>query len=281
MFTAYSNDRAARLAWFVPHPVSVSLRNLETPTWTPITVYARLAGSYAFLQYPFCLCPGPDAQTTIDQPGGAAASGLFDNSPHSESSGAFFDAASQSQPGSCSSLASAATGSTFQTAQTDSSPNHESGDVSNGGNNSGTEGGAEERRSSQRRRRGAGLASVLGSPSPPRQSRFARFVSSAAAATGLNAGQGLAQQEDSNAVGPSHTGPEDGTKSDQDLPSSSQEPEQDPQQDPQQLKLGSIEPHWRTETDYYAATVALDFLSFAFVALFYQVGFQLLLEQRA
>lgn len=40
---------------------------------------------------------------------------------------------------------------------------------------------------------------------------------------------------------------------------------------PQQLKLGSIESHWQTETDYYAATVVLDFLSFAFVALFYQV----------
>lgn len=38
----------------------------------------------------------------------------------------------------------------------------------------------------------------------------------------------------------------------------------------QELKLGSIEPHWRTETDYYAGNVVLDFLSFAFVALFYQ-----------
>lgn len=43
----------------------------------------------------------------------------------------------------------------------------------------------------------------------------------------------------------------------------------------QGLQLGAVESHWRTETDYYAATVALDFLSFAFVALFYQV--QLLL----
>jgi len=39
----------------------------------------------------------------------------------------------------------------------------------------------------------------------------------------------------------------------------------------QGLQLGAVESHWRTETDYYAATVALDFLSFAFVALFYQV----------
>ncbi|KAA6417866.1 MAG: hypothetical protein FRX49_12164, partial [Trebouxia sp. A1-2] len=38
----------------------------------------------------------------------------------------------------------------------------------------------------------------------------------------------------------------------------------------QGLQLGAVESHWRTETDYYAATVALDFLSFAFVALFYQ-----------
>ena len=36
---------------------------------------------------------------------------------------------------------------------------------------------------------------MLGSPSPPRQSRFARFVSSAAAVTGLNAGDSSAQQE--------------------------------------------------------------------------------------
>jgi len=40
----------------------------------------------------------------------------------------------------------------------------------------------------------------------------------------------------------------------------------------QGLQLGAVESHWRTETDYYAATVALDFLSFAFVALFYQVN---------
>jgi len=39
----------------------------------------------------------------------------------------------------------------------------------------------------------------------------------------------------------------------------------------QGLQLGAVESHWRTETDYYAATVALDVLSFAFVALFYQV----------
>ena len=39
----------------------------------------------------------------------------------------------------------------------------------------------------------------------------------------------------------------------------------------QGLQLGTVESHWQTETDYYAATVALDFLSFAFVALFYQV----------
>ena len=38
------------------------------------------------------------------------------------------------------------------------------------------------------------------------------------------------------------------------------------------LQLGSVEAHWRSETDYYAATVALDFLSFAFVALFYQAS---------
>lgn len=47
-----------------------------------------------------------------------------------------------------------------------------------------------------------------------------------------------------------------------------------PNEDPsgsQGLQLGAIESHWQTETDYYAATVALDFLSFAFVALFYQV----------
>ena len=43
------------------------------------------------------------------------------------------------------------------------------------------------------------------------------------------------------------------------------------------LQLGSIEAHWRSETDYYAATVALDFLSFAFVALFYQASHDLLL----
>lgn len=43
-------------------------------------------------------------------------------------------------------------------------------------------------------------------------------------------------------------------------------------QGPQELKLGSIEPHWRTETDYYAGNVVLDFLSFAFVALFYQAS---------
>lgn len=47
-------------------------------------------------------------------------------------------------------------------------------------------------------------------------------------------------------------------------------PSSDPQ-GPQELKLGFIESHWQTETDYYAATVVLDFLSFAFVALFYQV----------
>lgn len=46
----------------------------------------------------------------------------------------------------------------------------------------------------------------------------------------------------------------------------------DRQQPAAALQLGSVEPHWRTETDYYAATVALDFLAFAFVALFYQAS---------
>lgn len=54
-------------------------------------------------------------------------------------------------------------------------------------------------------------------------------------------------------------GPSDGL-------SNSQQPTQS-----QGLQLGTIESHWQTETDFYAATVALDFLSFAFVALFYQV----------
>ena len=48
----------------------------------------------------------------------------------------------------------------------------------------------------------------------------------------------------------------------------------------QGLRLGTIESHWQTETDYYAATVALDFLSFAFVALFYQVNAMLLSDKR-
>lgn len=158
-------------------------------------------------------------QSTIDQPETAPAAGLFASSPHSESTEQFADAVS-SPPGSRSSSASAATNSTFQTAAslpTDGSPRrNSSGDASNSGDGNKDGGqlkGEEEgRRSMQRRKRGAGLASVLGSPSPPRQSRFARFVNSAAAATGLNridAGPaepaGHAQPADSSPAGDGKT----------------------------------------------------------------------------
>ena len=128
------------------------------------------------------LCSGESSHSTMDQPETAPAAGLF-SSPHSESTETFADAVSGSPPGSRSSSASAATNATFQTApsvQTDSSPKRNSDDSSQ------QQGEAEGRRSMQRRSRGAGLASVLGSPSPPRQSRFARFVDSAAAVTGLS-----------------------------------------------------------------------------------------------
>ena len=131
------------------------------------------------------LCSGESSHSTIDQPETAPAAGLFASSPHSESTETFADAVSGSPPGSRSSLASAATNATFQTAasvQTDSSPKRNNDDSSQ------QQGEAEGRRSMQRRSRGAGLASVLGSPSPPRQSRFARFVNSAAAVTGLSGG---------------------------------------------------------------------------------------------
>ena len=142
---------------------------------------------------------GSTTQTATDQVGGAQATGLFGNSPHSDTSGAFADAVSQ--PGSRSSSASLATASSFQTAtsaQTDGSPRDDAGTAGDTSNKDAGEDEGEGRRSSQRRRRGTGLAGVLGSPSPPRQSRFARFVSSAAAATGLNAGQVPAQQDDLN-----------------------------------------------------------------------------------
>jgi len=133
----------------------------------------------------FELCSGESSHSTMDQPETAPAAGLFASSPHSESTETFADAASGSPPGSRSSSASAATNATFQTApsvQTESSPRGNNVDSSQ------QQGEAEGRRSMQRRSRGAGLASVLGSPSPPRQSRFARFVNSAAAVTGLSGG---------------------------------------------------------------------------------------------
>ncbi len=129
------------------------------------------------------LCSGESGHSTMDQPETTPAAGLFASSPHSNSSETFADAVSGSPPGSRSSSASAATNATLQTApsvQTDSSPRRNSDDSSQ------QQGEAEGRRSMQRRSRGAGLASVLGSPSPPRQSRFARFVNSAAAVTGLS-----------------------------------------------------------------------------------------------
>ena len=128
-----------------------------------------------------CLCSGETGQTTTDQAGGATAAGLFSSSPHSESSDDFADAVSQGHRSSLSSSASAATSSSFHTAP--SAPT----DISSEGEEEGV-------RTSQRRRRAAGLAGVLGSPSPPRQSRFARFVSSAAAVTGLKAEDSSAQQ---------------------------------------------------------------------------------------
>lgn len=116
---------------------------------------------------------------THEPAGGTTAAGLFSNSPHSESSDDFADAQSQGHRSS-----SSATAASFQTAPSAAVDN-----------SSGSE--EEVRRSSRgTRRRGAGLAGVLGSPSPPRQSRFARFVSSAAAVTGLNAGSSAAQQEE-------------------------------------------------------------------------------------
>ena len=131
----------------------------------------------------FELCSGESSHSTMDQPETAPAAGLFASSPHSESTETFADAASRSPPGSRSSSASAATNATFQTVpsdQTESSPRGNNVDSSQ------QQGEAEGRRSMQQRSRGAGLASVLGSPSPPRQSRFARFVNSAAAVTGLS-----------------------------------------------------------------------------------------------
>lgn len=115
---------------------------------------------------------------TLEPAGGTTAAGLFSNSPHSESSDDFADALSQGHRSS-----SSATAASFHTAP--SAPVD---------NSSGSE--EEVQRSSRGRRRGAGLAGVLGSPSPLRQSRFARFVSSAAAVTGLNAGSSTAQQEE-------------------------------------------------------------------------------------
>ncbi len=139
------------------------------------------------------LCSGESSHSTMDQPEMAPAAGLFASSPHSESTETFADAVSGSPPGSRSSSASAATNATFQTApsvQTDSSPKRNSDDSSQ------QQGEAEGRRSMQRRSRGAGLASVLGSPSPPRQSRFARFVNSAAAVTGLSGGDAAPAGDD-------------------------------------------------------------------------------------
>lgn len=143
----------------------------------------------------------------MDQPERAPAAGLFASSPHSDSTETFADAVSASSPpGSRSSSASAATSSSFHTApstQADTSPRrNSSGDASNSGKGDGQQTGEDEgRRSMQRRRRGAGLASVLGSPSPPRQSRFARFVNSAAAATGLSTGAAGDDKAESLAAG--------------------------------------------------------------------------------
>ena len=127
------------------------------------------------------MCSGHGVQTTFDQTAGTTAAGLFSNSPRSESFDDFADAEEQGHHSSHASSASATT-SSFHTAPSAANDN-----------SSGSE--EEGRRSSRGRRRGAGLAGVLGSPSPPRQSRFARFVSSAAAVTGLNAGDSSAQQE--------------------------------------------------------------------------------------
>ena len=141
----------------------------------------RLQMSMEVIQYE--LCSGESSHSTMDQPETAPAAGLFASSPRSDSPETFADAGSRSPPGSRTSSASAATDATFQTApsvQTDSSPRGTTDDSSQQQNE------AEGRRSMQRRSRGAGLASVLGSPSPPRQSRFARFVNSAAAVTGLS-----------------------------------------------------------------------------------------------